>query len=86
VLGQGLSQDALEGAVVAVLLEQGQASHPAIEGVIHVATRGLTRVSRHAVKIPTAPSCVKKKVRVPFFSSRHRNGLGTRSNAGFSPF
>jgi hypothetical protein len=66
VLGHGFQQHPLEGIVVAVLLQQGQAGHRAIQGVIHVTTRSSARMPGHARILAKSSFPVKKTVRVPF--------------------
>lgn len=44
---EGFFQDPEDGVVIGVLAEQGEARHAAVEGVVDIATRGGTRMTRH---------------------------------------
>src|SRR5262249_44529849 len=51
VLLQRFGQDALEGLVVAVLLEQRQPGHGAVQHVVDQSARGVTGSTRHAASL-----------------------------------
>jgi hypothetical protein len=69
-LGQGLDQHPLESAIVFILLEEWQACHGPIKGVIHKTTRGGASMTRHAKIISrlSPPETVRVPPFFPFFS------------------